>query len=174
MGEDPETQIAVLQSRVRERLDELRPLRPGAEEYAAAADAVIEATTVLIDYEERLPILLDRAPRRLSLLIVRWSGVVTAALGLSLGIAAVAGWSARWWLLLAMPVLAAAAVLLQTPVPPPQGPHQMLRPGALLVAFGALVTAVGSVARLPIWVAGLGLIVLAVGFWQVRRPPVAS
>src|SRR4051812_32035950 len=101
MGEDPEDQIAVLQSRVRERLDELRPIRPGAEEYGAAADAVIDATATLIAYEERLPVLLDRGPRRLSLLIVRWSGVVTAALGVSLGIAAVAGWSSRWWLLMA-------------------------------------------------------------------------
>jgi hypothetical protein len=172
MGEDPEEQIAVLQSRVRERLTELRPIRPGAEEYSAAADAVIEATRSLIDYEDRLPVLLDRAPRRLSLLIVRWSGVVTAALGVSLGTAAVAGWSSRWWLLMIVPVLAAAAILLQSPVPAPRGPHLVLRPGAILIAFGALVAAVGSVARLPIWVAGLGMILLVLGFWQIRRPPV--
>jgi hypothetical protein len=163
MGEVPEDQIAVLQSRVRERLDELRPIRPGHEAYAAASDAVIEAATELIDYEERLPSLLDRAPRRLSLLIVRWSGVVTGALGASLGIAAVAGWSSRWWLLMVLPLAVAAAILLRLPVPPPREAHPTLRPGALLVAAGALVAAIGAVARLPVWVAGLGVLLLVGG-----------
>ena len=172
MGEDPEDHIAVLQSRVRERLDELRPIRPGSDEYGPATDAVIEAATELINYEERLPILLDRAPRRLSLLIVRWSGVVTAAIGASLGVAAVAGWSSRWWLLLVIPLIAAAATLLVIPVHPPQGPHQALRPGALGVAVGAAVAAVGAVARLSLWVVGVGMVMLLVALWQVRRLPV--
>ena len=169
MGEDPEDHIAVLQSRVRERLDELRPIRPGSEAYGLATDAVIEAATELINYEERLPILLDRAPRRLSLLIVRWSGVVTAAIGMSLGIAAVAGWSSRWWLLLVIPLVAAAANLLWMPVHPPKGEHLSLRPGALGVAVGALIGAVGAVARLPLWVVGLGLLLLLLGLWYLRR-----
>ena len=170
MGEDPEDQIAVLQSRVRERLAELRPMEPTADQYGAATDAVIEAATALIEYEERLPVLLDRAPRRLSLLIVRWSGVVTAAIGVSLGIAAVAGWSSRWWLLMVVPILAGAAVLLRMPVPPPRGPHELLRPGAMLVAAGALVAVICAVARLPLWAAGLGMVILAGGFWHVHRP----
>jgi hypothetical protein len=169
MGEDPEDQIADLQSRVRERLDALRPIPPGSEEYGPASDAVIEAATELIAYEERLPVLLDRAPRRLSLLIVRWSGVVTAAIGASLGIAAVAGWSSRWWLLLVIPLIAAAATLLLMPVQPPQGEHLSLRPGALVVAAGALIAAVGAVAHLPLWVVGLGLVVLLAGLGYLRR-----
>jgi hypothetical protein len=169
MGEDPEAQIAVLQTRVRERLAELRPVQPGSPEYGPAAEAVIEATTELIDYEERLPVLLDRAPRRLSLLIVRWSGVVTAAIGFSLGVAAVAGWSSRWWLLLVIPVVAAAVSLLSVPVPVPQGPHLALRPGAIAVAAGALLQAVGVIARAPFWVVGLGLLLLLLGVGHVRR-----
>jgi hypothetical protein len=169
MGEDPEDHIAVLQSRVRERLDELRPLRPGTDAYGPAADAVLEATRELIDYEERLPVLLDRAPRRRSLLIVRWSGVVTGAIGTSLGIAAVAGWSSRWWLLLVIPVIAAAVTLLLVPVQQPRGAHQVLRPGALAVAAGALVTLVGVLVRLPFWAVGLGMALLLGGLWHVRR-----
>lgn len=171
MGEDPQDQIAVLQSRVRERLAELRPIPPGAEEYGPATEAVIEAATELINYEERLPVLLDRVPRRLSLLIVRWSGVVTAAIGASLGIAAVAGWSSRWWLLLVIPVLAAALTLLWMPVHPPQGAHLALRPGALVVAVGALAALVGALARLPLWVVGLGMVALLGGIWHIRRVP---
>jgi hypothetical protein len=169
MGEDPEHQIAVLQSRVRERLAQLRPLTPESEQYEPATEAVIEAARELINYEERLPILLDRAPRRLSLLIVRWSGVVIAAIGVSVGIAAVADWTSRWWLLLALPVIAAATVLLLMPVPPPQGDHLAFRPGAVAAAVGALVGAVGAVARLPFWVVCLGLALLAAGLWHVRR-----
>lgn len=167
MDEAPEDQIAVLQSRVRDRLAELRPIRPGHEAYAAASDAVIEAATELIDYEERLPALLDRAPRRLSLLIVRWSGVVTAALGASLGVAAVAGWTSRWWLPAVLPVLAAAAVLLRLPV---RQAHLTRRPGSLVIAGGALVIAVAAVAGLPVWVAGTGLLLLAAGVRHVQRP----
>jgi hypothetical protein len=169
MADDPEDHIAVLQSRVRERLAQLRPIRPGAQEYGPATEAVIEATTELINYEERLPVLLDRGPRRLSLLIVRWSGVVTAAIGVSLGIAAVAGWSSRWWLLLVIPLIAASASLLWMPVPPPQGEHLAVRPGSLAVAVGALTGAVGAVARLPLWTVGLGLLVLFAGLAHLRR-----
>jgi hypothetical protein len=172
MGEDPEDQIAVLQSRVRERLAELRPIQPGSEEYGPASEAVIQAATELINYEERLPVLLDRAPRRLSLLIVRWSGVVTASIGASLGVAAVAGWSSRWSLLLVIPVIAAAAMLLWMPVHPPRGEHLALRPGALSVPVGAMITLIGAVARLPLWVVGLGMAMLLGGFWHVRRVPV--
>jgi hypothetical protein len=172
MGEDPEDQIAVLQSRVRERLDQLRPIEPGSEQYGPATEAVIQAASELINYEERLPVLLDQAPRRLSLLIVRWSGVVTAAIGVSLGVAAVAGWSSRWWLLLVIPVIAAAVILLWMPVHPPRGRHLELRPGALSVAVGALIALIGAVARLPFWVVGLGMALLLGGLWHVRRVPV--
>jgi hypothetical protein len=174
MGADPEEHIAVLQSRIRERLDELRPLQPGAEGYDAATDAAIEAAAELIDYEERLPVLLDRAPRRLSLLIVRWSGVVTAAVGASLGIAAVAGWSSRWWLLPAVLISGAATILLRLPVHPPQGPHLSLRPGALSIAAGAVVALIGAVAHLPLWLPGLGALLVLGGLWHLRRSPVGT
>jgi hypothetical protein len=168
MGKDPERQIAVLQAQVRERLADLRPIRPGAERYTAAADAVIRAANELIDYEERLPLLLDQAPRRLSLLIVRWSGMVPAAVGLSLAVASVAGWLPRWWLLMTVVLFGAAAQLLRMPVPAPGAPHLPLRPGAVLVAGGALPIGIAAAVRLPLWLAGIGLVLLVVGLWQVR------
>lgn len=169
MGDDPEAQIAVLQAQVRERLAELRPIRPGAEAYGRATDAVIEAATRLIDYEERLPLLLDQAPRRLSLLIVRWSGMVPAAVGVSLGVAAVAHWVPRLWLLAVVVLFAAAAVLLRLPVHPPGDRHLVLRPGAVLVAVGSLLVAGSAALQLPFWLAGFGLLFLAGGLWQIRR-----
>jgi hypothetical protein len=168
MGEDPEEQIAVLQARVRERLAELRPIRPGAEAYAHATDAVIEAATALIDYEERLPVLLDQAPRRLSLLIVRWSGMVPAAVGASLTLAGVAGWVSRWWLLMVIVLFASAALLLFLPVYPPGDRHLVLRPGAVLVALGSLLIAVDATLRLPLWLAAFGLVALIGGLWWIR------
>ncbi len=174
MGEDPEIQITVLQSRVRERLAQLHPLQPNSAEYEPVSEAVIQAATELISYEERLPVLLDRAPRRLSLLIVRWSGVVTAVGGVSLGVAAVADWSSRWWVLLVIPMIAAAATLLWMPVHPPSGTHLALRPGALSVAVGALITLIGAVARLPLWVVGLGMAILLGAIWHVHRVSVTA
>jgi len=169
MGDDPEEQIAVLQAQVRRRLAELRPIRPGAEAYGKATDAVIEAATALINYEERLPLLLDQAPRRLSLLIVRWSGMVPTAVGASLAVAAGAGWLARWWLLMVIVLFAAAVFLLRLPVHPPGDRHLLLRPGAVLVAAGSLLIAIAAVLHLPFWLAGLGLLFLAVGLWWIRN-----
>jgi hypothetical protein len=167
--QDPEQQIAVLQSRVRERLAELRLVRPGAESYLEGADEVIAAATELIDYEERLPVLLDAAPRRLSLLIVRWAGVVTGAVGISLAIAAVIGWLPRWWLLVVVLPVAGSATLLRLPVHPPCDRHLSLRPGAILVALGALVIAIGGAGMLSLWVLGAGALLLVGGFLLVRR-----
>jgi hypothetical protein len=169
MGDDPEEQIAVLQNRVRERLAELRPIRPGGEAYGRATDAVIEAATALIDYEERVPLLLDQAPRRLSLLIVRWSGLVPTAVGLALTVAAVAGWLPRWWLLMVIVLFAVAAVLLRLPVPGPGKAHLALRPGALLAAVGALLIGIGAALAFPLWLGGVGLLLLLVGLWHCHR-----
>lgn len=169
MGEDPEDQIAVLQDRIRERLAELRPIPPEDEAHARVTDAVIEATTALIDYEEQLPVLLDRAPRRLSLQVVRWSGVVATALGVSLGMAAVIGWTSRWWLLAAILPCLAGAVLLRTPVPRPREDHLSLRPGAAAVASGSALTTVGAVARLPVALGVAGALLLLTGLWHLRH-----
>lgn len=168
VGKDPEQQVAVLQEQVRERLAELRPIRRGSEKYSQAADAVIQATTDLIDYEERLPLLLDQAPRRLSLLIVRWSGVVSAAVGVALLVAVLAGWLPRWWLPIVVVPFGAAAQLLRMPVPAPGGRHLLIRPGSLLVGVGGLLIGIGAAARLPFWLAAFGLVLVLVGFWQVR------
>jgi hypothetical protein len=169
MDDDPEEQIAVLQKRVRERLDELRPIRPGAEAYGRATDAVIEAATALIDYEERLPLLLDQAPRRLSLLIVRWSGLVPTAVGLSLTVAAVSGWLSRWWLLMVILLFAVGAVLLRVPVPVPGQQHLTVRPGALLAAIGSLLVAVDAALMLPLWLTAIGVVLSVAGLWHCHR-----
>jgi hypothetical protein len=169
MGDDPEQQIAVLQARVRERLAELRPIRPGAEAYTLATDAVIQAATELINYEERLPLLMDQAPRRLSLLIVRWSGMVPTAVGASLAVAAVAGWVSRWWLLMVIVLFASAALVLRLRVHPPGDRHLVLRPGAVLVALGSLLIAFDATLRLPFWLALIGLVFLLAGLWWIRR-----
>jgi hypothetical protein len=169
MGDDPEAQIAVLQERVRERLAALRALQPGDREYEPAGDAVIAVAAELIDYEQRLPVLLDQGPRRLTLLTVRWSGIVSGAVGIAIGVAASAGWLARWWLLVVVGVLAVGAAFLRLPVPPPCEVHLPMRPGAAVAAAGALVVAVGAAGHFPVWVAGAGLVVLVAGFLLCRR-----
>jgi hypothetical protein len=174
MGENPEQKVAVLQSRIRERLAELRPIPPGAQEYARITDDVIQAASELIDYEERLPLLLDQAPRRLSLQIVRWSGVVATAVGFSLAVAAIVGWLPRWWLVPVLLALAAGLFLLRMPVHPPCDEHVSLRPGAVLIASGTLAIAVCAVARLPFWGLLVGLAAMAAGVWHIRRYPVEA
>jgi hypothetical protein len=162
-----EARVDVLQDRVRERLAELRAIAPESTE--TATDAVIEAATALIEYEEQLPVLLDRAPQRLSLQIVRWSGVLTGAVGSSLAVAAVAGWVARGWVLVALLPCVAAVALLRLPVPRPREPHRAARPGPVVTAVGGCLITLVAVARLPLWGAGVGALVLLAGLWLAAR-----
>jgi hypothetical protein len=179
MGENDrlEQRVSALQSRVMERLAALRRVTPDDDEYAEATEAVLAAASELIDYEERLPALLDAEPHRMSVLVVRWSGLVVALVGVALGITAVAGWLPRWWIGPVIAVLAVAVALLRRPVPGPLGPHLLLRPGAGVAAVGAVVLALGAIAALgaglvvQLWVAFIGLAVMAGGFWHQHREP---
>ena len=136
-----------------------------------ATDAVIEATRELIAYERRLPMLLDAEARRLSLLIVRWSGVLTAAVALSLLVAGLVGWLPRWWMLPAVICAGAGYLLLRLPVHPPGDRHEMLRPGSVVVAFGALLTAICAAAGMPLMVLLLAVVLIAAGIWHAQQTP---
>ena len=159
----------MLQARIRQRLDELRRLPEDDEGQDAATERVIEAAAALIDYEERLPVLLDRPAQRLSLQIVRWAGIVTATFGGCLAVAAVLGWTRQWWLVVALlPVLSSVA-LLRMPVPPPNGDHVALRPGAVVAAGGAAVIVLGAMVPAPGWGIAVGGTLLLAGLWHLRR-----
>lgn len=148
-----------------DRLDRSRP------SLQDATDAVIDATRELINYERRLPMLLDAEPRRLSLMIVRWSGVLTAAVAASLLVAGLAGWLPRWWVLPALICGGAAFLLLRLPVHPPGDRHETLRPGSVVVAFGALLTALCAAAGMPTTVLLLGIVSIGAGTWHVQQTP---
>ncbi|MCD5350421.1 hypothetical protein [Kineosporia mesophila] len=137
-----------------------------------ATDAVIEATRELISYERRLPLLLDAGPRRQSLLIVRWSGLVVAAVALSLLAGPLVTELPRWWVLPGIAGAGAAWLLLRMPVHPPGDRHQTLRPGAVVVAAGALLTAFCAAAHLPAFVVFLGMVAMAAGIWHAQQTPV--
>ncbi|MCD5314619.1 hypothetical protein [Kineosporia babensis] len=138
---------------------------------AEATDAVIAATRELINYERRLPMLLDAQPRLLSLRIVRWSGVLAAAVAAGLLVTALAGGIARWWVLPALISGGAGYLLLRLPVHPPGDRHESLRPGSVVTAFGALVTAICATSGLPSTVLLLGIVAIGVGIWHVQQTP---
>jgi hypothetical protein len=142
--------------------------RPSLQE---ATDAVIAATRELISYERRLPLLLDAEPRRLSLMIVRWSGVLTAAVAISLFVAGLAGWLPRWWVLPAIICGGASYLLMRLPVHPPGDRHESMRPGSVVVAFGALLTAICAASGLPPTVLLLGVVAIGAGIWHVQQTP---
>ena len=153
-------------------LDEPRhPARRERPSLQEATDAVIAATRELINYERRLPMLMDAQPRRLSLLIVRWSGVLTATVAASVLIAALAGRLPRWWVLPALICGGAAYLLLRLPVHPPGDRHESLRPGSVVVAFGALVTAICAASGMPPTVLLLGVVAIGAGIWHVQQTP---
>jgi hypothetical protein len=122
-----------------------------------------------------VPALLDADPHRTSVLVVRWSGTVICAVGLSLGVAAVAGWLPRWWLLGVAALLAVGVAVLRGPIPGPTHGHIALRPGSSVAGLGSLLIAAGAIGaigggvELELWVTGAGAILLLGGFLHVRR-----
>ena len=151
--ERPEENVLALRTRLRERLDELRPHRPGSADHTEAAERVLAATEELIRYEERLPVLADAPRRRLSLLTVRWAGRVTAAVAALLAVAAAAGWASRWWLPLLLPVAGIALRMEWLPVHGPGGPHEEQRRGAWLVAAAVPFLLLAVTGTAPPWFA---------------------
>jgi hypothetical protein len=166
----PEDHVRVLQAQIRERLDELRPHGPDSDDYARAAAQVLEATAELIEYEEKLPFLIDEPRHRLSLATVRWAGVATAAIALVLALCVVPGWIGRWWLLLLVPIALVGLRMIRLPVHPAGGPHREQRVGAILVGASSPVTALTVSGAVPAYAAVLSVaLVGAGGAYLVRQ-----
>jgi hypothetical protein len=174
----PEDHVRVLQAQIRERLDELRPHGPDTDDYARAAAQVLEAAAELIEYEEKLPVLIDEPRHRISLATVRWAGAATAAIALVLGLCVVPGWVSWWWLALLVPVALVGLRMIRLPVHPPGGPHREQRVGAVLVGASTPVTALSVAGAVPAYAAALGVaLVGAGGAYLVREavlPPPAG
>jgi hypothetical protein len=168
----PEEHVAALQATIRERLDALRPLVPDSDGYARAAAAVLEATAELIEYEERLPVLIDEPRHRLSLSTVRWAGVGTAAVAAVLGLCVVPGWVSAWWLALLVPVLLVGLRLVWLPVHPPGGPHAEQRIGAVFVAASSPVTVLAVSGLVTPWAAAGTVVLVGLGSAYLLRDPV--
>jgi hypothetical protein len=168
----PEDHVRVLQSQIRERLDALRPHGPDSDEYARAAASVLEATAELIEYEERLPFLIDEPRHRISLATVRYGGAVTAGVAGVLALCAVPGWISWWWLALLVPVAVVGLLMLRVPVHPAGGPHREQRVGAVVVAASSPVTALTVGGVVPVYAAALSVVMVGAGGALVVRDPV--
>jgi hypothetical protein len=173
----PEDHVRTLQAHIRERLDALRPLAPDSDGYVRAAAKVLEATAELIEYEGRLPLLIDEPRHRLSVAVVRWSGIATAAVAGLLALATVPGWISWWWLALLLPVLLAGLRMLWLPVHPPGGPHADQRIGAAVVAASSPVTVLATTGAVTPWAAAATVVMVTAGLgYMVREtvPPPAA
>jgi hypothetical protein len=168
----PEDHVRTLQAQIRERLDALRPLVPDSDGYVNAAAKVLEATAELIEYEQRLPFLIDEPRHRLSVTVVRWSGIATAAVAGLLALATIPGWISWWWLALLLPVLLAGLRMLWLPVHPAGGPHEQQRVGAAVVGASSPVTALVVTGAVPPWAAAATVVMLAAGLGYVVRETV--
>jgi hypothetical protein len=159
----PEDHVRVLQARIRERLDDLRPHGPDSDGYARAAAQVLEATAELIEYEEKLPLLIDEPRHRLSLATVRWAGAVTAGVALVLALCVAPGWISPWWLALLVPVGLVGLRMIRLQVHPAGGPHREQRIGAAVVGASSPVTALCVSGAVPPYVAALSVAMVGAG-----------
>ena len=164
-----ETQVALLQERIRQQHDRLGRLGPDDEGYLVAARGALETTFELIEYEERLPVLRDAPHRAASLRTVRWAGYACLALAALTALGVPPGLVSRWWLLLAGPVLLAGVLLVRVPVPEPGGPHGAVADAALVLGVAALALPVLGLGLAPAPVAALVAVALALGARGVLR-----
>jgi hypothetical protein len=134
------------------------PQATDAPGFEAAADAAIEATTALLDYEDRLPLLLDAPRHRLSVRLVRAAGWLAVGVAVLLAMlllvrASPQHWWSWLWLVPLLGMLAGGGLAVRAAVHPPGGEHVRQRIGALLL--------LGAVALAPLAVLG------ALGAWAV-------
>jgi hypothetical protein len=170
VADEYDDQVAALQTRIRDRLEELDPISPDRADYAEVASKVLDAAAELIAFEERLPILRDEPRRQLSLLVVRWSGRAAMAVAVLLALATLPGWVALPWLVL-LAVLAGVGVRTELlRVEPVGGRHAEQRLGGYLIGGGTALTLLVVPGLLPLWllVGVLGL--LGAGMAYALRP----
>ena len=167
---DHEAHIANLQTRLREQLDALDALPSGGPAYAQAAETALRATHELLDYEERLPELIEAPRRRLSLLAVRWAGLSGIAVAVGLATAMIPGWVARPWLIILLPMLVLGTRLEWLPVEPSGGTHLEQRWAGVAFAIGCLAAVLVVTGLVPWWlIAPVGVAILGSAAYLLRR-----
>jgi hypothetical protein len=166
-----EEEIARLQDRLGDLLAHLRTVPPATAEFSSAADSVIEAAYELIDYEERVPELLDVQPRWLSGVILRSCGVATMVLAASIALRVVPGGMAWWWLPVAIVLAVAGARLLTARVRRVQAEHRYQRQPAVMILVAALLAALGTFGAVTGWFLGAAaLLLIAAAVLGLRTP----
>jgi hypothetical protein len=119
--------------------------------YREAVAQVTYATRALVDYEARIPQLLDEHRQHVGARILRWSGGLLAAESAALGIAAAVGAIAGWWLIPAATLVVVG--LIPVPSARRRASDSGFRPriGAFLFGVAGLALAVGSLGGVTPW-----------------------
>jgi len=164
--------LDTLRSRIREEHARLDGLDPRDREYEVVARRVFDAANALLEYEDRLPVLLDEPRHRLSVILVRSTGAATAVVAGGLALSAVPGWITVWWTLLLVPLAVLGVAVALTRVRPPASPHREQRTGACIVAGATLVVGVTVLGLLPRWGAAAGVAVALAGMSLIFGGPV--
>jgi len=163
-----EAEISRLQSRLGDLLATLESTGPRAPGYDDAADETFAAAQELIDYEARVPALLDEQPRRISLIVLRAAGAATMLLAAGIALSVIPGGRSWWWLLAAIALAVAGARLLATRVR--RTGHERQRGPAVLVAAGALAAAVGAAGLAPFVLLVVALALVTAGLLLGMQP----
>ena len=156
-----------LQRVLRKRHEDLAATESGTAAYRSQRAEVFAATTQLLDFEARIPLLIDEQRRQISRRVVYAAGGAAAAAMLVMGGLIVAGWFNRWYLAPVIVVgLVAAVITLSEPHAQRLG-HRSRAVGALIsVACAALVVVAALRVLSAFWLlALLPLLVMALVCW---------
>ncbi|MGW3810184.1 hypothetical protein [Micromonospora sp. NPDC005113] len=156
-----------LQQVLRTSHEELAATGSGTAAYRTQRAEVFAATTQLLDFEARIPVLIDEQRRRISSRVVYVGGAAALAAMLAMGGLVVAGRFSRWYLVPVIVVgLVAGVITLSEPRAQRLG-HRTRAVGALIsVACAALVVVAVLRVVSAIWLlALLPLLVAAMACW---------
>ncbi|MFG3710390.1 hypothetical protein [Micromonospora sp. NPDC047730] len=152
---------------LRKRHEDLAATESGTAAYRSQRAEVFAATTQLLDFEARIPLLIDEQRRQISSRVVYAAGGAAAAAMLVMGGLIVAGWFSRWYLAPVIVVgLVAVVITLSEPHAQRLG-HRSRAVGALIsVACAALVVVAVLRVLSAFWLlALLPLLVMALVCW---------
>ncbi|MEU5931065.1 hypothetical protein [Micromonospora sp. NPDC047187] len=156
-----------LQQVLRSSHEELAATESGTTTYRTRRAEVFAATTQLLDFEARIPVLMDERRRRISSRVVYVGGAVALTAMLVIGGLVVDGRFSRWYLVPIIVVCLLAGVITLSEPRAQRPGHRSRAVGALILVAGAALVVVAALRVMSaIWLlALLPVLVAALACW---------
>lgn len=160
-----EQEVQRLQQVIHDHRSALDAAAAGTPAYQPAVTAVLEATVQLVNYEVGIEVQGREAYSARTATIVRWVGLVTAAIIAVVAVLTVTSWLSKWWLVLLVPLLALAIRIAVAAAAAAPSDRPARRTAAIIWALtvGADLVLILYLHWLPHWIIGMLMFITTLG-----------